>query len=102
MIPARLFYGSATPWGVEGAADTLASVLIFLAASAMLVAPLWILAMVVEDPFDRLATVTGFLVLFLAMFTWGTMARPFEILAATAGSVLNFDCLFYPITRARQ
>ncbi|KAM7207185.1 hypothetical protein V8F20_002451 [Naviculisporaceae sp. PSN 640] len=85
LMPARLFFASATPQGVESAVDTLASVLVFLAATTMIVAPLWILAMVVEDPFDRLATVTGFLVLFLGMFIWGTMARPFEILAATAG-----------------
>lgn len=88
FVPARLFYGSTPPHGLNDAVDTLASLMIFLVAAAMLVAPLWILAMVVvEDPFDRLATVTGFLVLFLAMFTWGTLARPFEILAATAGYV---------------
>lgn len=65
--------------------DTLASFMAFLAATAMLITPLWVLALVVEEPVHRLGTITGFLVLFLAILTWGTLARPFEILAATAG-----------------
>jgi len=65
--------------------DTLASFMIFFAATIMLIAPLWILALVAEESLHRLGTITGFLVLFLAILTWGTLARPFEILAATAG-----------------
>lgn len=68
--------------------DTLASFMIFLAATAMLIAPLWLLALVAEEPLHRLGTITGFLVLFLIILTWGTLARPFEILAATAGYVV--------------
>jgi hypothetical protein len=34
---------------------------------------------------QKLATITAFLVVFLAILTWGTLAKPFEILAATAG-----------------
>ncbi|KAK4215345.1 hypothetical protein QBC37DRAFT_419460 [Rhypophila decipiens] len=70
---------------VDAAVEILASLLIVLAAGGMFLAPLWTLAMVVEDPFDRLVSITGFLVVFLTVCTFGTTARPFEVLAATAG-----------------
>ncbi|KAM7216910.1 hypothetical protein V8F06_007673 [Rhypophila decipiens] len=73
------------PENVDTAVEILTSLLIVLAAGGMFLAPLWTLAMVVEDPFDRLVSITGFLVVFLTVFTFGTTARPFEVLAATAG-----------------
>jgi hypothetical protein len=64
--------------------DVIASLMIFCSATTMLIVPLWILA-ILEQIFHKLATITAFLVIFLAILTWGTLARPFEILAATAG-----------------
>ncbi|KAM7185330.1 hypothetical protein V8F33_012448 [Rhypophila sp. PSN 637] len=81
-LPARLL---APPENVDAAVEILTSLLIVLAAGGMFLAPLWTLAMVVEDPFDGLVSTTGFLVVFLTVFTFGTTARPFEVLAATAG-----------------
>jgi hypothetical protein len=50
----------------------------------MLIAPLWILEFV-HGSTNRLAVITGFIVLFLWLVAFGTAARPFESLAATAG-----------------
>jgi hypothetical protein len=50
----------------------------------MLIAPLWILEFV-HGSMNRLAVITGFIVLFLWLIAFGTAARPFESLAATAG-----------------
>ena len=66
--------------------DLLVSVLIFLSAAIMLLIPLWVLS-VMESIFHKLAVITIFVVAFLAFMTWATLARPFEILASTAGYV---------------
>lgn len=50
----------------------------------MLIAPLWALYFVV-DAVDKLAAITGFIVLFLAVMAVFTDAKPSEMLAATAG-----------------
>ena len=50
---------------------------------AMLVAPLWILAFV-ENKVYRLVIITMFLICFLSVVTFTTVARPFESLGATA------------------
>jgi hypothetical protein len=52
----------------------------------MLLIPLWVLS-VMESIFHKLAVITIFVVAFLAFMTWATLARPFEILASTAGYV---------------
>lgn len=55
----------------------------------LLIAPLWILAFVTE-PVQRLAIITAFVVVFLPIVTFASLARPSEALAATAGSVWFF------------
>lgn len=70
--------------GSDKQVDSLASVIIIVSAAVMLIAPLWILA-VLESLHQKLAVITTFLVVFLAILTWGTLSKPFEILAATAG-----------------
>ncbi|KAJ9144696.1 hypothetical protein NKR23_g5830 [Pleurostoma richardsiae] len=64
--------------------DTFLTFFIFLVATAMLVVPLWALA-IVTGMFRKLGIITICLFLFLGVLNWGTLSRPFEILAATAG-----------------
>lgn len=73
-----------TPQGSDEQVDSLASVTIFVSAMVMLIAPLWVLA-VVESLYQKLGVITAFLLVFLAILAWGTLSKPFEILAATAG-----------------
>lgn len=59
----------------------------------MLIAPLWILQYIYGEQADmkaRLEIITGFLIGFTALLSIVTVARPFEVLAATAayGAVL--------------
>jgi len=62
---------------------TFTSVIIGL---AMLIAPIWILAY--TDPVAaKLAIITAFILLFLALVSFGTSAKTFESLAATAAYV---------------
>ena len=70
--------------GSDEHVDILAAVIVFIVAVVMLIVPLWVLA-IVQDMFRKLAVITVFLTVFLAVLTWGTFSRPFEILAATAG-----------------
>lgn len=49
----------------------------------MLVVPLWILAFVHEQT-RRLGVITAFVMAFLALISFATLAKPFESLAATA------------------
>ncbi|KAK4447108.1 hypothetical protein QBC34DRAFT_427655 [Podospora aff. communis PSN243] len=70
--------------GSDDQLDFVTSVIIFVSATAMLIAPLWILT-TVHTLQEKLAVITAFLVAFLAILTWGTISRAFEILAATAG-----------------
>lgn len=64
--------------------DGVVSLCIFLVAVVMLIAPLWALTSL-ENQFHKLGVITGFLIIFLLVLNWGTLAKPFEILAATAG-----------------
>ena len=57
---------------------------ILLVGLLMLIAPLWILE-IVHGSSQRLAVITGFIILFLALVVFATAARPFESLAATTG-----------------
>ncbi|KAK3325077.1 hypothetical protein B0H66DRAFT_599263 [Apodospora peruviana] len=70
--------------GKDEHVDVLAVVAILFTASVMLIAPLWILA-VIEDMFKKLGVITAFVFVFLGVLVWGILARPFETLAATAG-----------------
>jgi hypothetical protein len=49
----------------------------------MLIAPIWILE-VMTKPIRKLVVITVFIVVFLAMLSSVTVAKPFETLAATA------------------
>ena len=68
----------------DAAVDRFAAVLIFIAGSAMFIVPLWILQAL--DAFrSRLLVITIFIFVFLGVLASSTLAKPFEILAATAG-----------------
>lgn len=85
--------GPTTVQGDDSQVDILATISVFSAAAVMLIAPLWILA-VLHDMFRKLVVITVFSIFFLVVMNWGTVARPFEILAATAGQVSTFKLLF--------
>lgn len=68
----------------DGPLNAFASTSVFVAAITMLIAPLWILTKT-EIMDQKLGIITAFLMLFLGVLNWGTVSRPFEILAATAG-----------------
>lgn len=76
--------GSSTVYGRDEPVDAFASVSIFIVAFAMLILPLWIL-FTVDDMFKRLGVITVFITVLLGVLTSATLAKPFEILAATAG-----------------
>ena len=63
--------------------DRVLSLLIMLLGLAMLIAPLWILAFV-GDLAIRLGVICAFIVLFVALISVTTVAKPFESLAAAA------------------
>ncbi|PSN71195.1 hypothetical protein BS50DRAFT_673814 [Corynespora cassiicola Philippines] len=63
--------------------ETTIGITITVLGMCMLIAPLWILAST-EGTMKRLAVITGFIVLFLGLVAFTTVARPFESLAATA------------------
>ncbi|KAL1853509.1 hypothetical protein Daus18300_011790 [Diaporthe australafricana] len=79
-----------TVQGDDGPVNFVASVAVFLTVLVMLIAPLWALAYM-ESLESKLSTITGFTLLLLVFFSSGTAARPFEMLAATAGYVVTFD-----------
>ncbi|KAF2112206.1 hypothetical protein BDV96DRAFT_602651 [Lophiotrema nucula] len=63
--------------------DKFVGVFITLMGMLMLIAPLWVLA-VTEGIYKRLGVITGFIVLFLGLVAFTTVAKPFESLAAAA------------------
>jgi L-asparagine transporter-like permease len=67
--------------------DTCVSVVVTLVGLAMLIAPLWILNFT-DDAVRSLAIITTFVVLFLVLVSYVTVARAFEALGATAAYVL--------------
>ena len=60
--------------GEDEHVDTVAAIALFVVALAMLIAPLWILA-VLEDTFRKLAVITGFTLVLLLVLAWGTLDR---------------------------
>ncbi len=70
--------------GDDQQVEKSATVFIFVAATVMLIAPLWVLA-ALSQVFQKLAVITTFSIMFLAVMNWGTITKPFEVLAATAG-----------------
>ncbi|KAF4827495.1 hypothetical protein CGCTS75_v008071 [Colletotrichum tropicale] len=63
---------------------------IYVVALVMLVGPLWLLA-ALEEEWHKLISISLLLLVFLTVMNWGIVARPFEVLAATAGSVFFID-----------
>lgn len=68
----------------DDAVSRLANTGVFLVTLVMLIVPLWILALVTSQLW-RLGIITLFLLCFVSVLTWATLARPFEVLAAAAG-----------------
>lgn len=52
---------------------------------AMLIGPLWILDSISNDSKKRLGVITAFVVAFTVLLSSVTVAKHFEVLAATAG-----------------
>jgi hypothetical protein len=63
--------------------DTVTTITIFAVGLFILVAPIWILE-ALQNPYSKLGLITAFLVIFLAVISAATVAKPFESLAATA------------------
>ena len=63
--------------------DRFITVVIVGVGVLMLIAPMWILQ-ALQDIHQKLGTITAFIVLFLGMVSYTTVAKPFETLAATA------------------
>lgn len=63
--------------------DAFINVVIISVGMAMLIAPIWILEFLSRQT-TKLGTITGFIVAFLAMISYASSAKPFEVLAATA------------------
>jgi len=72
--------------GRDEPVEAIAAGAIFITAALALIAPLWTLA-VVDDMMKKLGVITAFVFFFLVVLVFGTLARAFEILAATAGQV---------------
>ncbi|KAI0440058.1 hypothetical protein F4803DRAFT_528873 [Xylaria telfairii] len=68
----------------DKAVEIFGSLMVFAAASAMLIAPLWILPSLGTLE-QKLGVITVFILLCLGFLSLTTLGRPFERLAATAG-----------------
>lgn len=63
--------------------DGFISIIIAFVGLAMLITPLWILEFT-SSSIASLAWITGFIILFLCIVSYATVAKPFETLGATA------------------
>ncbi|KAF6789023.1 phytase [Colletotrichum musicola] len=75
---------STTLQGDDGRVDLVARIAVFIVVLSMLIAPLWALAYMHEMK-GKLGVITAFTLVLLVFLASGTTARPFEVLAATAG-----------------
>jgi hypothetical protein len=66
--------------------DRFVGAIILLLGVMMLIAPLWILKFV-PSTLNRLGVISTFIVLFVVLLSFTTVAKPFESLAAAAGYV---------------
>ena len=71
-------------YGKDEPVDGIAAVATFVAVMVLLVVPLWVLA-ATKNMNTRLGIITAFIVILLSVITWGTSAKPLQIIAATAG-----------------
>lgn len=65
--------------------DKVVTLLIISTGLAMLIGPLWILESISNDSKKRLGVITAFVVGFTVLLSSVTVAKHFEVLAATAG-----------------
>lgn len=63
--------------------DRFITVVIVVVGMMMLIAPMWILQSL-ADQTQKLGTITAFIVVFLGLISYTSVAKPFEALAATA------------------
>lgn len=63
--------------------DIVTTITMLLAGLSMLVAPIWILA-IVSNAYTKLGIITAFIIVFLGVISYATVAKPAETLAATA------------------
>jgi hypothetical protein len=66
--------------------DRFITVVIVSVGVLMLIAPMWILQ-ALQDIYQKLGTITAFIIVFLAIVSYTTTAKPTETLAATAALV---------------
>jgi len=64
--------------------ERFVTAVIVVAGMIMLIAPMWILQALDGRTIPKLGTITAFIVVFLGMVSYATLAKPFETLAATA------------------
>ncbi|KAF6800938.1 phytase [Colletotrichum sojae] len=88
---------STTLQGDDGRVDLVARVAIFLVVLSMLITPLWALAYM-HDMKGELAVITSFTLVLLVFLASGTTARPFEMLAATAGQIAPINTPLCTVT----
>ncbi|KAK7943546.1 uncharacterized protein PG986_012659 [Apiospora aurea] len=93
LIPTRGLFGllgerngpeQTNIYGSDEPMEAIASASVFVVGMVTLIAPLWTLS-VTHDMFKRLGVITAFIAVLLGVLTSATLAKPFEILAATAG-----------------
>jgi hypothetical protein len=63
--------------------DRFITVVIVGVGTVMLLVPMWILQ-ALQNNYYKLAVITAFIVIFLGLLSYATVAKPFETLAATA------------------
>ncbi|KAI4259717.1 MAG: hypothetical protein L6R42_004448, partial [Xanthoria sp. 1 TBL-2021] len=93
QLDQRHFQSETTIYNIEERIDKVVTIVTIVLGLSMLIAPLWVLQYFYTEQPDmktRLEIITGFLIGFTFLLSIVTVARPFEVLAATAayGAVL--------------
>jgi hypothetical protein len=78
-----------TVQGDDTMVDHVAHIAIFFIVLTMIIVPLWVLV-IVDGIFGKLGIITEFTLILLIFLSYGTLARPFETLASTAG----YNCFY--------
>ena len=86
LAPKRKVEGASnwTVYGDDKRVEILGQLAILSTAVVMLVLPMWVLA-AMDGLYKKLGIITAFVSIFTTVLSSGTLARPFEVLAATAG-----------------
>ena len=69
--------------GSDRKIDRLMAIIVITIGTVMLIVPMWILPNL-KGANAKLGTITAFMLLFLGLVSYTTVAKPFETLAATA------------------